>query len=216
MLLKSLDNQQNNVDAIIFDFGGVLFDIDYDAPVRAFRSLGLENFDQIYSQSSQSTLFDDLECGRIGEEEFIAAVHDHFQTDLSDEKILWAWNVILTGIPRERAELVHTIKENYRTFILSNTNAIHVAVFEQMIDDTIGLSWFKSGFEEVMYSNELGIKKPYPETYLKVCERHKLDPKRTLFIDDSIQHVQGAAEAGLLAYHLDLSKEDVLEVFKGW
>ena len=40
--------------------------------------------------------------------------------------------------------------------------------------------------------------------------QHGAEPERTLFIDDSIQHVVGAREAGLCAEHLDLHKEDVL------
>ncbi|NNE54382.1 MAG: HAD family phosphatase [Flavobacteriales bacterium] len=216
MLHSNIQHLKGQVDAIIFDFGGVLFDIDYDAPVRAFRELGLKNFDEIYAQASQSTLFDDLETGKIGASEFVAAIRAHFESNLSDEDILYAWNVILLGIPRERAELVHLIKSRYRTFILSNTNAIHVEVFEQMIDETIGLDWFKSAFEKVMYSNEIGIKKPYPKTYLQVCEWNDLDPSRTLFIDDSIQHAEGAAKAGLHAYHLDLSRENILDVLEDW
>jgi putative hydrolase of the HAD superfamily len=56
------------------------------------------------------------------------------------------------------------------------------------------------------------MKKPHPETFLHVCERHGLNPSRTLFLDDSIQHVEGAHRAGLHAHHLDLSKEDLA----GW
>ena len=31
-------------EAVILDFGGVLYDIDYDAPVRAFKALGVDDF----------------------------------------------------------------------------------------------------------------------------------------------------------------------------
>ena len=56
------------------------------------------------------------------------------------------------------------------------------------------------------------MKKPHPETFLHVCERHGLNPSRMLFLDDSIQHVEGAHRAGLHAHHLDLEKEDLA----GW
>jgi putative hydrolase of the HAD superfamily len=57
-------------------------------------------------------------------------------------------------------------------------------------------------FEKIYYSNVIGLKKPYPETFLQVCEWNKLIPSETLFIDDSLQHVEGARRAGLRAYHL--------------
>jgi putative hydrolase of the HAD superfamily len=43
---------------------------------------------------------------------------------------------------------------------------------------------------------------------LHVCKIHGLNPTKTLFLDDSIQHVRGAEEAGLVAHHLDLSAGD--------
>jgi FMN phosphatase YigB (HAD superfamily) len=89
-----------------------------------------------------------------------------------------------------------------RTFLLSNTNAIHVAEFEQMIAHTMDFELFKSAFEKIYYSNAIGIKKPHPETFLQVCEWNGLNPAETLFIDDSAQHVEGALQAGLHAYHL--------------
>jgi glucose-1-phosphatase len=205
-----------HIKNIIFDFGGVLFDIDYNAPVTAFKALGVMNFDEIYSQANQLDIFDELECGRITAAQFVSALRDVTGLSLSDEQILTAWNVILLDIPKERAELVHKVKEHFRTFILSNTNAIHVEVFEQIIDRSLGLSWFKSAFEKVYYSNEIGIKKPYPSTYLAICDWHNLVPQETLFIDDSLQHVLGAREAGLHGYHLDLNKEEILEVLGDW
>jgi len=45
-----------NIEAVIFDFGGVLYEIDYHAPVQAFEKLGCENFDSLYSKAQQSEL----------------------------------------------------------------------------------------------------------------------------------------------------------------
>jgi putative hydrolase of the HAD superfamily len=119
-----------------------------------------------------------------------------------------AWNCILLGLWPEKVALVKSLREKgYRTFLLSNTNAIHVAEFEKMIAASMGLEQFRSAFEKVYYSNEIGIKKPYPETFLAVCEWNGLVPAETMFIDDSKQHVDGAAAAGLIAVHLTPDKE---------
>lgn len=204
----------DRINAIIFDFGGVLFNIDYEAPARAFKALGMTNFEEIYAQAAQTPLFDDLEKGTITNEDFIQKLASYLPRAVSPEEILEAWNVILLDIPKERIDLIHALKARYRTFLLSNTNAIHVKEFEQIVDATMGLEYFRSAFEKVYYSNDLGIKKPYPETYLKVCEWNDLDPKKTLFIDDSEQHVRGAKEAGLWAYHLDVKSEDVCDTLQ--
>lgn len=188
---------------MIFDFGGVLFDIDYSAPARMFKKLGFENFEEIYSQANQSDIFDRLETGKVSYDEFYDYLLSFCAEGTTHHQVVEAWNCILLDIMVEEVKLVKKVKEaGFRIFLLSNTNAIHVAEFEKMIDQKIDLQEFKSLFEKVYYSNEIGIKKPYPSTYLQVCEWNNLIPAETLFIDDSIQHVEGAKKAGLQAIHL--------------
>lgn len=208
--MQSLSGIRN----IIFDFGGVLFDIDYKLPIEAFRELGYDNFGEVYTQSSQNEIFDQLETGKISNEAFFRYLHSLVpNATMLDVSI--AWNSILIGLWPERVEFVKQLKrQGYRTFLLSNTNAIHVTVFEEMIDDTMGLESFREAFEKVYYSNVIGIKKPYPETFLQVCAWNNLDPKETLFIDDSIQHVEGAIKAGLKGYHLK-GGENIVNVIMG-
>lgn len=192
---------------VIFDFGGVLFEIDYHAPVREFKKIGFENFDEIYTQASQTDLFDRLETGNISNEDFYSTIHSYCPS-ATRAQVEDAWNSILTRILPEKVDLVGLVKASgKRTFLLSNTNAIHVAEFEKMIEAGYGLERFKSQFEKVYYSNEIGIKKPYPATFLEVCKWNDLNPDETLFIDDSIQHVEGAKKAGLQVQHLKPGNE---------
>jgi len=187
---------------IIFDFGGVLFEIDYDLPAIAFENLGFGDFKSFYTQAAQNPMFDLLETGKIENDKFLDFLNE-FVPEASREQVLHAWNVILLRIMPIEVECVHKIRQSgIRTFLLSNTNAIHVAEFEQMIAKTMDFELFKSAFEKIYYSNAIGIKKPHPETFLQVCEWNGLNPAETLFIDDSAQHVEGALLAGLHAYHL--------------
>jgi HAD superfamily hydrolase (TIGR01509 family) len=211
-----LSHLSSSVKHIILDFGGVLFDIDYDLPVKAFAKLGYTDFDKIYTQSFQSELFDGLETGRYHEKEFLDAVRPKVRAGVSDEEILEAWHSILLDIPKHRVEFLHRLKDHYDLYLLSNTNSLHVERFEVIMDKSVGLSHFKSAFKKVYYSNAIGIKKPYPETYLEVCKWNDLNPEECLFIDDSKQHVDGAAKAGLHAYHIDVTREDITEVLGSW
>lgn len=196
---------------IIFDFGGVLFDIDYLAPTRAFKKLGVANFEQVYSKATQTDVFDLLETGKISNEDFLRYLEGFVPDGVTRSQVLEAWNCILTGIPKGRVDALHSL-QGYRTFLLSNTNAIHVEEFEKMVDKAVGLDHFKSAFEKVYYSNAIGIRKPHPETYLTVCKWNDLVPEETLFIDDSPQHVEGARKAGLHAYHLQVDTEDIRDL----
>lgn len=192
----------NGIRNVIFDFGGVLFEIDYELPAIAFEKLGFEEFRSLYTQAAQNPMFDLLETGKVDNDQFIDFLHG-FVPEVPRGKVLEAWNVILLRILPKEVEFVNSLrKSGTRTFLLSNTNAIHVAEFENMIAKTMDFNLFEAAFEKIYYSNVIGLKKPYPETFLQVCEWNNLIPAETLFIDDSLQHVEGARRAGLHAYHL--------------
>jgi putative hydrolase of the HAD superfamily len=170
---------------VILDFGGVLFEIDYHAPHRAFEKLGWGNFNQDYSQASQNEIYDLLETGKIEPEAF--------------------WQYLETKMPNASRDQIADawLKDNYRTFLLSNTNAIHAPVFEDMMRKTGEWDTMEKAFEAIHYSQNLGQRKPHPATFLHVCQLHGLQPEETVFVDDSIQHVRGSQLAGLVGLHLN-------------
>jgi putative hydrolase of the HAD superfamily len=191
---------------IIFDFGGVLFEIDYHAPAREFAKLGFNEFKSLYTQQSQTDIFDQLETGKTDAETFFEMMHGYCP-QATRQQLEEAWDSILIRLIPEKVEYVGSLKrDGYKTFLLSNTNAIHVASFEKMIERDFGLSSFYQCFDQVYYSNRIGLKKPHRETYLQLCAWNDLLPSETIFIDDSIQHVIGAKEAGLYALHLSESE----------
>ena len=197
-------------DTLLLDLGGVLIDVDYHATARAFRALGHPEFDRLYSKAQQDHLFDGFETGAVSPAEFRDRIRQVLDPSLSDAVIDANWNAMLGSIPPERIELVSRLKERYQVLLLSNTNAIHVPAFEAIIARENGISDFKALFHGAYYSCEIGQRKPEAAAYHHVLERHNADPRRTLFIDDSIQHVHGARAAGLNAEHLELANEDVI------
>lgn len=216
-VVDDLNQVRNTIKNIIFDFGGVIFNIDYHRPIEAFRQLGFSNFELFYDKSGQTNLFDQLEIGAISPETFaeeIQKTNPKLQVD--NAAIIDAWNSILIDIPKERITMIQGLQARYKTFLLSNTNAIHVAQFHTIVDRTMTLDYYRASFSEIYYSNEVGMRKPNAEIFELVIRENGLIPKETLFIDDSIQHVEGAAKAGIYSYHLDVNSEDILQLFADW
>ena len=52
------------------------------------------------------------------------------------------------------------------------------------------------------FSHDLGLRKPNSEIFEFVLKEQGLDPARTLFIDDTEQHIFGAQQVGIQTYHL--------------
>jgi putative hydrolase of the HAD superfamily len=189
-------------NAVIFDLGGVLLDINYQATEKALRGLLGPQSDRYYLQTKQSPLFDDLETGRIQPEQFYQGISDLAGTRLHAPAITEAWNAMLGRLPRERMDFVQKVAARRRIFLLSNTNVIHKAAFDAIIAEDLPGQNFDAYFEAAYYSHLIGLRKPHPEVYRFVTDRHGLDPARTLFIDDNKDNVEGARQAGLLAFHL--------------
>jgi len=198
------------IDTILLDLGGVLIDVDYHRTANAFNALGFDGFEAIYSKAQQDHLFDGFEVGALSPAEFRSRIRSLHGNGISDEEVDHCWNAMLGRIPSERIDLLKRLRSRYKLLLLSNTNAIHVLAFERIISEDNGISDFKALFDGAYYSCEMGLRKPDAEAFHHVLSRHGAEPARTLFIDDSIQHVLGAREAGLKAEHLELKSEDIL------
>ena len=62
-----------NIKAIIFDFGGVILNIDFDKMDKVFADLGAPRFNEMYSQKNADHLFRHFEEGKLNEQEFYDA-----------------------------------------------------------------------------------------------------------------------------------------------
>jgi putative hydrolase of the HAD superfamily len=206
------NNQGYEIKNIIFDWGGVISNIDYMKTAEAFTKLGLEDFESVYNQLKQTTLFDDLEIGTLTPEEFRNEIRNMLNFDVTDEDIDAAWTAMLLDLPPERLELLEKVRQRYNIFLLSNTNVIHVTRYSKYLDEIYGHENFKNLFIKAYYSYEIGLRKPNVEVFRHVIEENDLIPEQTLFIDDTPQHVEGASRAGLHAYHLEKPKS-ILEIF---
>lgn len=198
---------------VIFDFGGVILNIDYQRTVDAFKLIGLPDFDTFYSQLSQSNLFDDFEMGKISPSLFREKLRNKINYPITDEEIDKAWNAMLMDLPVERIDFLDGLSKHKRIFLLSNTNAIHEKEFTEYIKKQYGTNVLESVFEKIYFSHNLGLRKPQKEIFDLVLRENNLVPQETLFIDDSPQHVHGGKASALNSILLEKNKS-ILDLFK--
>lgn len=189
----------HKIKNIIFDLGGVILDINYQATIDAFAQLGISNFSNMYSQKSQQKLFDQFETGHVSSDEFILGIQQMHSVKISDERIISAWNAMLKGVKKNKLDYIKNLRKHYRTILLSNTNEIHISAFEKEMSNMQLLAPFKSCFEKIYYSSRMGLRKPNSVCFEKVLKEQQFNPKETLFIDDSTQHIEGAKSCGIEA-----------------
>ncbi len=197
-----------NIKNIIFDLGNVLLDIDYNRTIEAFEQLGFENFRNSYSPEKMGPLFEKIETGKISEEELYTTIMALSKRQVSKEDIKHAWNALLLDFRIESLEYVKKISLRYNTYLLSNTNSIHLTAFNELLASEGQHHVLDDYFTKVYYSNIIGFRKPYRECYGFVLTDAGINAPETLFIDDLLVNISGAKAVGLQT-HLLLPNESI-------
>lgn len=199
---------------IIFDLGGVLLNIDYNLTAGAFAELGIGNFSELFSRLRQTDLFDRFEMGMIPREAFIEALIEASGRPVTPAQVAAAWNAMLLDFPLRRLQILQQLHLYYDLFLLSNTNEIHEAAFNDILMRSHGIPNIGVFFDKVYYSHRIGLRKPMKEIFMRVLEDSGLQPGHTLFIDDSPQHVEAAGQLGLQVIYLEPGMTIENDIFK--
>ena len=188
----------SEIKNIIFDYGNVIFRIDFRRAQQSFVELGIKNVEEFFSHSGHHPIFNEFEKGQISPAEFrdgIRKLANH--PSLSDTDIDDAWNSLLIGVPAGNHEVLLAAKSKYRTFLLSNNNQIHYEWIMDYLNRVHGLASNEVFFEKDYYSHLMGMRKPDANIFEYVIEKHDLKVSETLFIDNSPQHLRTGAKLGL-------------------
>lgn len=187
-----------NIKNIIFDYGNVIFEIDFKKTQEALAQLGITNSTEFFAHKSHHHLFNDFETAAITPAQFRAGIREAAANpNLTDEEIDAAWNSLLIGVPPGIHDVLLKVKEKYRTFLLSNNNETHYNYIVDYLKREFEMEDNSALFEKAYYSQQMFLRKPNVEIFETVIKENNLDPAETLFIDDSPQHIEGAKLAGL-------------------
>lgn len=195
------------IDTIIFDFGDIFINLDKEATISGLKKLGMTEWNSEFDRLNLM-----FETGDISHDDFLAGFQEQLP-DASIDEILEAWNAVLLDFPLYRLEFLQMLSKKYRLFLLSNTDSIHIETFE----NKSGISFysdFYQCFEKVYFSFEIGMRKPNPEVFQYLINKHELSPKRTLFVDDKKENTDSAATLGFHIWSLQVGKEDVVDLFE--
>jgi putative hydrolase of the HAD superfamily len=182
---------------IIFDLGGVILNLDFARTADAFRALGAGRFDALWTATRQSPLFDAFETGQISAAAFRDGLRQALDLRCDDAALDDAWNGMILDMPADRVAFVRDLKGRFRTFLLSNTNAIHLARLRALGED------IDACFERAYYSHLLGHRKPTPQAFQAILDGQGLSAGETLFVDDMLANVEAARRIGLTAVRID-------------
>ena len=185
---------KRTVEAVIFDYGGVLATSQWDAFADFERRHGLEPgglVPHFAVEHDGAPAWHAIETGHLRWADFADAVVARAEAagvalfDVHDLTALMPLGALWPMVHRVR----RLRDEGYKLGILTN----NVREFADYWQATIPIDLF----DVVVDSCEEGIRKPDPEIYLRTAERLLVEPKACVFLDDSAVNCEAAAAVGM-------------------
>ncbi len=190
-----------NIEAIIFDMGGVLVDLDMAAGKKEFKEkLGYPHTDEMLDPCHGQGLFMKTEAGELSGAEFRRAILAESRPGCTEDMVNEAMWSMLVGIRPEKATLLKELSKQYDLYLLSNNNPIMMIKCRRLFEEA-GIP-LEQIFKKCFVSCEMKLIKPHPEIFERVIQQIPEHPAdRMLFIDDSLKNVEMAARSGLRILH---------------
>lgn len=196
---------------IIFDFGDVLIDLDkvkFERRVKEF--IGQHTVTQ---REKVEAIFVELEVGAISILEFTDKISDVMERKINADKMIAVYNTILLTIPEHRFDFLKEVKGKYNTYLLSNTNIIHLSWIYDYLERTYEMLDFDERFfRKTYYSHQIKMRKPNRDIYEYVLKDAGLKAEETMFIDDNADNIKMANEVGIIGI-LHNPKNDITTSF---
>jgi putative hydrolase of the HAD superfamily len=186
----------NSAEALLFDLGGVVIEIDFDRAFAHWAAYSKRPPDTIKKRFSFDNFYQQHERGEIDAPAYFASLRKSLGIDISDTQFAEGWNDIYAGEAPGIAALLQEVKRKMPIYAFTNSNPTHQQVWSKRFAKVLDL------FQKVFVSSELGRRKPESEAFHAVAAAIGVPIPRIVFLDDSLENVEGARAVGLQAIHV--------------
>ncbi len=175
---------------VIFDLGGVVVSWKPEKLVQSFTD-DFKIQEILLSKLIKHNDWIELDRGSISLSEAVKRCTD--RTGLNPEYIIRFMNSVPPSlIPEtETIELLHLLKsKGHSLFCLSNMHAASITYLEEKYS-------FLNIFEGAVISCRINMVKPDPRIFMYLLSTYRIEPARTVFIDDSPANIEAAGNMGI-------------------
>lgn len=170
---------------VVFDFGNVLYSVDYPAMARRLAADRAEEFYRGFVGSDLQVAY---ETGRVGLEEVLDGLAvQGFPTD--EARFLDAYLSVFSPVGG-MGDLVGGLARQLPLGLLSNTSREHARHFIERVPE---FRFFRAS----VYSFELGCMKPAPGLYKEIAARLGAPANELVYVDDIEEYARGAEAVGM-------------------
>lgn len=189
-----------DLQAVIWDFGGVLTSSPFEAFTRyeAEKGLPKDFVRSVNAQNIHENAWAKLERSEVTADEFDVLFRVESKAlghEVPGKDILG----LLSGDVRPAVvEALKTCKANVKVGCITNNAPIGKgAGMSSDSQKAAKVSEIMTNFDHVIESSKLGIRKPDPRIYALMCEALDVDPARCIYLDDLGINLKPARAMGM-------------------
>jgi glucose-1-phosphatase len=195
-----------DIRVLLFDVGGVLVQLSGVKTMLEWMGPDITG-DMMWKMWLESRPVREFERGRIGADEFAAAVTKEFRLPVEPQQFLTSFTGWVTGLYPGTLEMLAQIPHSYQLAVLSNSNTLH---WTRVIDDL----QLGPAFAHQFVSHLTGRIKPDAEAFEHVVDSLGCSPGQVLFFDDNTLNIDAAKRFGMQAVRvqgIDETKRALIE-----
>ena len=200
----------NQIDTLVFDYGGVLVNIDDGQVVRALKNLGLSRLKQMWYARTIKRLMHQFIDGLVPEDETLDEMQKLCRKGTTKEDILDVLDKLCGNLPIERMQALVELRKKYKIYLLSNINGF---LWRKSVKQIRALGLEPADcFDDFFLSYEIGIAKPDQGIYDHLKAKTGLIPEKTLYFDDRKDNYEAGCKLGFKSVlvhtdHIEESRE---------
>lgn len=184
----------DQLEAVIFDLGGVVFGISVDRIIESWAGSSDCQPKDIAPKFKVDECYKLFEIGKVSPEEYRSHVCKTLGIRISDEDFDKGWNSIYLDLLPGIESLLLQLKDKTRLLVLTNTNEIHAKEWRVRYADIL------EHFDKIFASHEIGSRKPSSESFHIILNYLDTTPDKVIFFDDMSENVDGALSIGISSF----------------
>lgn len=178
---------------IVFDLGGVLFELDFKNSIPKLLNSDEKDFQKLFEKWLFSPSVRDFESGKISYEDFFNNMKKEFNLELNIEEFTREFKNIVVGSFDETENLLNTLKsKGFNIYLLSNITNVHW----EMIGS---LDYIKNNVNKPFLSYQIGVAKPEDEIFKYAL--NYINKDNVIYFDDNLSNVESARKNGFNSFH---------------
>ena len=199
------------IETLVFDYGGVIVNIDDASVVKAMESLGVTAFKRLIHVRKIKRLMHQYINGLVAEAETLQEMLSLCRKGTSTEDIEKILEELCGNLPVERLEALVKLRKRYKVYLLSNIND---TLWKKSVSQMNQLGYSTDElFDEVFLSYAMRKEKPSVEIYEEITQQTGLNPATTLYFDDRAENAEAGKRFGFQSV---LVKTNHLEEHQEW